>query len=361
MRKDKVTITKLCEFIEKRILNKFDLIIFVEGKRGMGKSTFLYVLGKKLNARGIVKFNPRTNLVYAREDSIKALANDKHSFILNDEMINVAYNRDFYEQDQKVLIKALNNYRDSCNVFCGCVPKFIDLDKQMQKLCEMRVQIHRRGLAEIHGQLKGFYLDDPWNTKDNIKKEMKIRTKIKSKMKTQRFFVKYRDLTEKERIYYEQLKHERRNKVFNNDIEERNPHEIFYNKVYEQLKNLEIPREQFNVIAEIGGKTIKTLRANMITKIKEDNDETRTLKEMLELAEVKRQQRVKDKKKIKIIAIPINEEEKFAQSTDEAQIPREKFAQSTTEGDFGELFGEPNNLSYNKQDDNYKNDDWSSL
>lgn len=313
-----VTMQKLCEVIEKRIINKFDLIIFVEGKRGMGKSTFLYLLALRLNKRGVIKFNPKKHLVYSRDQSIKSLSQSQKCFILNDEMINVAYNRDFYEQDQKILLKALNNYRDSCNIFGGCVPKFIDLDKQMQKLCEMRVQIHRRGIAEVHGQLKGFYLDDPWNTKENIKKELKTKGKPKTKMNTQRFFVRFKDLTSKQRQFYEALKHERRNKVFMGDNEiEQDPNEIFYNNLYQTITNGQVTKEQLDTMCRVLNKKIRTVRDQMNKRLREDLEATESLQYYLNLAESNRIKRQKEKKKIKIMAVAGGQEEELTKDNNE--------------------------------------------
>ena len=77
---------------------KFDCIIFIEGNRGLGKSTLAYKIlsGLKVN----IKFKPKRDLVYSREDTIKHLATKKNGCILSDEMINVAYKRDFYESEE---------------------------------------------------------------------------------------------------------------------------------------------------------------------------------------------------------------------------------------------------------------------
>lgn len=296
-----VPLGKLAEFIEKRIQNKFDLIIFVEGKRGMGKSTFLFQLAKKLNSRGVVTFNPRTHLVYSREKSIEVLARSKMKFIINDEMINVAYNRDFYEQDQKTLLKALNNYRDSCNVFGGCIPKFSDLDTQMKRLCEMRVMIRKRGLAEIHGQVKGFYVEDPWNTKENIKKELKMKGKTRGALKTQRFYVKFKDLTPKEREFYEQLKHDRRNKVFMGEEEEiEDPMKNLYKKMFDSLIKGDLSKENFEGTCRLLGRSIKSARTMLNAMLKDDGREER-LEQLFKLYEQKKVKERKDKKKIQIV------------------------------------------------------------
>lgn len=273
--KDTISLTKLCEAIEKRINNKFDLIIFVEGKRGSGKSTFLYQLAKRLNSRGVIKFNPQIHLVYSREDSIKVLARSKKCFLLNDEMINVAYNRDFFNQDQKELLKALNNYRDSCNIFGGCVPKFVDLDRQMQRLCEMRVVIKRRGLAEIHGQIKGVYIDDPWDTKQNQKKELGLKGNYK-KSRTFRFYVEFPDLKPKQREFYEKLKHERRNRIFDKgESIEKSPWDDFYEKIYDKAKEKNITKEQFEDICRFAGVQIKVARNRLNEWFKDEGIDER--------------------------------------------------------------------------------------
>ena len=93
--------------------NQFDVIFFIEGKRGLGKST----LGWKLSRRAGSKFVPAEDLCYSRKEVIKQLAHKKRRIIFADEMINVGFKRDFYESDQKVLIKGLNMYRDSFNIF----------------------------------------------------------------------------------------------------------------------------------------------------------------------------------------------------------------------------------------------------
>lgn len=262
----------LAEIIEKRINNDFDLIIAVEGKRGMGKSTFLYGLGGKLNSRGLIKFNPYKHLVYSRTDSLKVLANSKKRYIMNDEMINVAYNRDFWESDQKELIKGLNNYRDSCNVFAMAIPKFIDLDKQMQKLCELRVVILKRGLAQIHQQLKGVYRSDVWDTKENIKIELKSRKGFAfGKLTTKVFYVKFPDLKESKKLFYKELKRERRNLIFNsNNGDSDDLMDNFYTNVYDLITTFKMSQQEFESSCRAVGKTIKIVRNALNDRLKDN-------------------------------------------------------------------------------------------
>lgn len=336
--KNIVSLSKLCEAIETRINNKFDLIIFIEGKRGMGKSTFLYQLAKKLNNRGLIKFNPKEHLVYSREDSVRILARSERCFLLNDEMINVAYNRDFYNQDQKELLKALNNYRDSCNVFGGCVPKFVDLDKQIQKLCEMRVIIKRRGLAEIHGQIRGVYIDDVWDTKNNQKKELHIKGNYK-KSRTFRFYVEFPDLKEKERKFYEKLKHERRNRIFDKGENiETSPWDDFYNKLYEQARAKEMTKEQFENLCRFAGIQIKVARNRLNERFKDEGIDER-LDHFLK-ASIKKKDKEKQKSKKIIVKKDIENPE-----------TPEKSESSSSQGIF----------NYNIGQGSKKTDDWDRL
>jgi len=295
----------LADQIEKRIANKFDLIIATEGKRGMGKSTFLYGLGDKLNNRGVIKFSPQKHLVYSRKDSLRLLANSQKKFIMNDEMINVAYNRDFWETDQKELIKALNNYRDSCNVFAMAIPKFIDLDKQMQKLCELRVVILKRGLAQIHQQIKGVYRSDVWDTKENMKIEGKGKGNVYGKLTTKVFYVRFPDLKPKKRLYYEELKRERRNLIFNvdNGVSD-DPMENFYTNLYGLITKFKITQPEFEASCLAVGKSIKIVRNSLNDRLKDNALKERLQYFFMETEKHRAERRRKDKIKHKKVTIP---------------------------------------------------------
>ena len=125
--------------IVKMLLNKFDCMIIVEGNRGLGKSTFAYKLLLKVNnyfriiyrethkeeMKDWYKFNPNMQLkhpskfrsvIYTQKDVINFY--DKwHVSAIADEMINVAFNREFFSNDQKNLVKMINMNRDHNNLF----------------------------------------------------------------------------------------------------------------------------------------------------------------------------------------------------------------------------------------------------
>jgi len=144
---------------------KMDMICFIEGRRGLGKSTLGYKILSGLKVS--VPFKPKRDLVYSREDTLKHLASKINGIIFSDEMINVAYKRDFYQEDQKELLKAFDMYRDSRNVFIGCIPQFVDLDVKIQQVCKLRLTVVRRGLALVQMKMPTIYSMDPWDIKNN--------------------------------------------------------------------------------------------------------------------------------------------------------------------------------------------------
>lgn len=297
----KWTIKNLVEVIEGCVQNDFDVIVFVEGNRGLGKSTLLYKIGTRLNSRGIVKFNPRKHITYSREDAIKLLATCRRTFILPDEMINVAYGRDFYEQDQKVLLKGLNMYRDSCNVFAGAIPKFIDLDIQMKRLCKIRITVIRRGIAIIQTQLRGINREDPWDTKHNLKIELKNYKKSApfGKLTTAKGILYFTDLSESQKKEYQSIKREKRNKVYNrdNDLDIEDPREQLYNRLIEEIINFKITQKEFETTCRMTGTSIKSARNQLNERLKNKGLNER-LQHFFKETEKKRLDKKKSKKMI---------------------------------------------------------------
>jgi adenylate kinase family enzyme len=274
------TIKDIVEVIEKCIANKFDAIIFIEGNRGLGKSTLAYKISSRLNIP--MPFRPKRDVVYTQEDTIKHLATKKGGVIFSDELINVAYLRDFYSEGQKTLIKALNLYRDSCNVFIGCIPKFIELDKAIQRLCKIRITVVRRGVAIIQTQMRSIYSADSWDIKNNQKIESRWSVRGNkqpqyAKLTTVRGILRFGDLTAGQREEYEAIKQEKRGQVFGkyNDVEMlNNPEKIFYDNLLTQVIAHKITPELLETIATINAKEVKNIRARLSRMLKEKNDLT---------------------------------------------------------------------------------------
>ncbi|MEX0597013.1 MAG: hypothetical protein WD512_10990, partial [Candidatus Paceibacterota bacterium] len=125
----------LVQTIDRMIENKFDCVIAVDGKRSLGKSTVSYKIAKRVKNN----FNPWRDIVYLRKDITKLYINHFKGVIWADEMINAGHNRDFYDQEQKKLIKSINMYRDNFNVFIWCIPNFLNLDTQLRNLVKIRL------------------------------------------------------------------------------------------------------------------------------------------------------------------------------------------------------------------------------
>jgi hypothetical protein len=90
----------------------------------------------------------------------------------------------------------------------------------------MRISVIRRGLAIVHTPVKSIYSKDIWDTAHNEKIEREWLKGNSSKPKysrltTFRGFLKFPDLTEKQRTLYEKLKFEKRNQLMVEDEEKK--------------------------------------------------------------------------------------------------------------------------------------------
>jgi len=301
------TIKNLVDTIIGCVDNQFDCILFIEGKRGCGKSTLAYVISKRCKRRGLI-FNPHTHIAYTREEIIRLLSTQKRSVIFGDELINVAYNRDFYEQDQKVLMKALNMYRDSCNVFIGCIPKFSELDKQIQGLCKIKITVKRRGLAIIHTQLESTYNQDVWDTKTNQKIEGG-RKFSHTKLTTYKGHLVFKDLQPKSRKIYDEIKSEKRNQVYSeyNDMQPKDYKQQVVDNIYDQLVEFKMTREVFDMVCRTSGLKLNSLKNRLNDKFREDNT-GQTLSYYWKQSDIKKKEAIdmakKKKSKNKIAPVP---------------------------------------------------------
>lgn len=226
------------------LLNKFDCLIIVEGNRGLGKSTLAYHLlnrisrimrkiaketgGKKSPYYNYYNFRPymqskgkAQNIIYKRDDALKFF--DKwHSSALADEMINVSFNRDFWNEDQKNLIKMINMNRDHCNLFIMCIPQFQVLDNQIKNLCKIRITVARRGMCVIQTPNRTIYNKDKWDTANNEKIERDWLKKGSgmpqySRLNTFRGMMRFPALSSRDEGIYQSIKNNERN-IIKNDL-----------------------------------------------------------------------------------------------------------------------------------------------
>lgn len=209
--------------IVKILQKEFDCFIIIEGNRGLGKSTLAIHLTrgiarefKKLGS-DLYKFNWNRCLIYTKKET-KQFWHKWRSSGIADEMINVTFNRDFYDEEQKDIIKMINMNRDHCNFFIACVPQFQTLDAQIKNLCKIRITVVRRGLAIIQTPNRTIYIKDKWDTATNEKIERDwikkgIRNPHYTKLSTFRGMMKFPKLKEASEIKYKEVKDRKRNLV----------------------------------------------------------------------------------------------------------------------------------------------------
>lgn len=260
------TVKDIVEVIEGCIQNKFDFVCFVEGKRGVGKSTLVYKIAERLGRRGVVKFSPKHSIVYSREDTLRMIASKERWVIFSDEMINVTYKRDFYEQQQKQIIKGLNMYRDSCNVFFGAVPLFKNLDSDMKELCKMKLSVLKRGVAEI--RIQPNFMDVLKSQERGKRGRKRFELKIEPTRKVG--MVIYKDITKLQRREYERIKKEKRGQVFNEESGITDPVADWYKRLYDQLIKGELTKDSFFAICNMADKKPTSVRTRLHQMLRDD-------------------------------------------------------------------------------------------
>jgi len=278
----------MVDMIVRVLLNKFDCIILIDGQRGLGKSTLAHVLAKRVANRmayirrnyktemkvGDYSFLPKRDLIYRREKVIEYFNQWKRIGIA-DEMINVTFNRDFYQEDQKNLIKMMNMNRDHCNLFIACVPQFQTMDSQIKGLTKIRLSVVRRGLAIIQTQNQSIYSTDKWDSANNQKIEREwmasgSKNPRYTRLTTFRGVMKFPDLSPKDREEYERIKIDERNIIAETEMninQKREPFdELMFSLENKGIKNIDVLRG-FAVANQMD---YKNLRRKMVTKLRKE-------------------------------------------------------------------------------------------
>lgn len=252
----------LVKVIVATLLNKFDCFTVIEGGTGTGKSTLAWkvALGVSREFKRLYKlnpdvveyyynrigvqlklspqeflnkimelkkqkayfFNPNKVLIYT-QDAMQQALSSWHTISIPDELINATFNRDFYGEKQKDIIKMVNMFRDHCNLTIGCVPSFSNIDNQIRGLTKVKITIRKRGLAIVHTPNRVIYAKDKWDqaTNEKIEREWiakKINNPNYSKLTTFRGVMRYPPLTKKEEELYQKIKNAKRNTVLKEEM-----------------------------------------------------------------------------------------------------------------------------------------------
>lgn len=242
------------ETIVGSLKNKFDYVLIIDGNRGLGKSTLAIHLARRVarefkkQGSSDYKFNWRNTFVYTKKET-KRFLHKWRSTGIADELINVTFNRDFFVEDQKDIIKMMNMNRDHGNLFIACVPSFQTIDNQIKNLCKMRITIVRRGIGIIHTPNQINFSKDKWDqaTNEKIEKEW-IRKGIKNphykKYTTFRGILSFPALHPVSEEKYQETKDAKRNIIAREEMEisdqeeEKDPYKIMIEMLKEgKVKN----------------------------------------------------------------------------------------------------------------------------
>lgn len=235
----------------------------------------------KKQGRGDYRFKWNTSLLYTKKETKNYLHKWKAVGIA-DELINVTFNRDFYNEEQKDIIKMINMNRDHCNFFIACVPSFQTLDSQIKNLCKMRLTVVRRGMAIIQTPNKIIYCRDQWDQATNEKIEREwlqkgIKNPQYARLTTFRGIVKFPPLTEKQELKYQKVKDDKRNIIAKEDMkineeEEKNPVVIAMSLLQKgEIKN----SSMIDGMAYAHGFTPQAFKSRISEKLKKEGVEHR--------------------------------------------------------------------------------------
>ncbi len=278
------TIKELTDTLRQRQLNEFDVNFGVSGKRGNGKSTFLFKVFNSFKKQG---FKPIKHQVYSQKDVIDLLSNYSFNFCWDDEAINSGYKRDFAKTGQKKLIKIITNYRDNFNIYASALPFFYSLDKDLRELLFMHIHIIERGVAVILLPISDqIHSSDPWDTKANIKIEEQENKRMKKdskltfryhKLTTFAGYIYFGPMTKKQKEKYLEIKKEKRKRSFEGDSDIVDGELSFIQKIYNSLIEKKLSREGLMQSCLIADRKYSVI-CGTLNKMLTDNGITHTLK-----------------------------------------------------------------------------------
>lgn len=267
------SIRDIVKILKLRQENKFDANLVISGNRGDGKSTLI----DKIFLR-FTQFNNWKHQVYSRDQVINLLKNQQYGLCWDDEAINTGYKRDFQNKGQQELIKMVTMYRDNFNVYASAIPSFFSLDKDLRDLVFLHIHVIERGIAIIHMPLQGrLYSQDRWDTKNNAKIEQRWVSKSKknpdfkppySKLSTFKGYLFFKDLTDKQKELYLNVKKTKRDILYN--IEENGEVKKDFNvKVYELLLNEKLTKEGLQQLCLLEDKKYSVITSSLNRMLKD--------------------------------------------------------------------------------------------
>lgn len=283
------SIKEFTEQLRQRQLNHFDCNIGISGRRGDGKSTFLFKVFNSFKHDGFIL---KKHIAYEREDIIKLLSNQTFGFCWDDEAINSGYKRDFQNKGQQELIKIITNYRDNYNIYASALPFFYSLDKALRELIFVHVHIIERGFAVVLMPLQdSIHSQDPWDTKANVRIEEK-EAKLTEKNPNHKFryhrlstfagYIYFGKMSKKQEEAYKKVKREKRAKAFKEVVEQKE--KSWIQKLFDLVMQKKLSKDDVARLCLLEGKKYSSITSTLNQMIA-DTGIKGTLKDFLLLSD----------------------------------------------------------------------------
>jgi hypothetical protein len=211
-----------------------DVVLGVGGFTGEGKSTFLIQLLKAYNEI-LGQAWDYSLMTWSRKELLKWIDGkpgshkDKwglkegqlteYSGVIADELFNMFYRRNWYDNQQIDAIATFNMCRDRHLLVAGNVPNFWDLDAAFTTRVRFYAYIVKRGVAWVFQQENNPFSKDAWNTQEN----RKLFRKHKNPYKCPNFLfeIRFNDLSQEEKETYKVLRNDKRLEAIKENTQER--------------------------------------------------------------------------------------------------------------------------------------------
>lgn len=275
MKKITWKIKEIAAIANKRVKIRKDMIICITGPRGEGKSTCGFHIAKELK----MGFRPKKDIIFSLKKFKEWFKDNIKKAMMFDEAISM-HNRDFFDKLQKEIIKILNMYRDSFNIIILCIPNFDNLDKQVRQLVRMRIHITKRGHGVLLLPKNSAHNQDIWDSANNGKIEYYALKKKKAipwhKFSTFAGYIKFKDLSPKQKEVYLLVKKENRNEIFFEYTDENSEDPM--QKIYTLIVEGKMSMPGLKAIALSQGVKYNTLRRRIERMLQDNGMETKLTK-----------------------------------------------------------------------------------
>ena len=162
--------------IKNQIDKDMDIVIAVDGSKGVGKSTLSMQIAKRyLNLLG-KEFDVYKHVAYTFNQIKNAIKEiEENKVLIIDEAVNVMMAEDWSKFESKYLKKVFAKLRVKHELCILCIPDFFWLDKKYRgKMINFWVHVYQRGKGVVFVPIRNPGIEDPW-FRDWLIKKLKVK------------------------------------------------------------------------------------------------------------------------------------------------------------------------------------------